>query len=373
MRKLLWLALLCLGLPVYTLAQDSLLFVLRVDDIISRNTTMLPRTISHFQEMAESKGAVVSWGVMPHRLIEPNVNNGELGRDLRQTVLNGHEISLHGYLHICQRCNQSSHEMYCTTHNHAFTYAQQEKLITDGLKLLADSVGIRPVSFIPPGHVVDATTFQVLRDQGFHTITVPGEADFVTPGLYNIGTSDDFGWQVTSSNYVTRRTQALRDIRQQASNTGLYTLLLHDPFTRMGYNNGILINWTAEVLDSVKAEYGDKLRFVTISQASEAMLNRLVSIDQPTDEIPISTELHQNYPNPFNPSTVVSFYLPEAGLVRLTVHDLLGRQVGLLREGFVEAGSHSAGFNADWLPSGVYVYRLETPEATLSRKMILVK
>jgi len=135
-------------------AQDSLLFVVRVDDITSRITSAqyMPRGILPFQNKMESKGARVSWAVMPARLTEPGVNTGgELGRELRETHSRGHEIVLHGFDHICDFDGSSGHEMYHPSHARPFTYAEQQSTIRKGLKLLADSVnGFRPTSFIPP-------------------------------------------------------------------------------------------------------------------------------------------------------------------------------------------------------------------------------
>lgn len=351
---------------------ESLIFVLRVDDIMSRNQTFLPKTLIPFQEMAESKGAKVSWGVMPHRFLEPNVNNGELRRDLLTAVANGHEISHHGYIHICQICNQSSHEMYCTTNNRSFSYLQQEKLILDGLKIMADSLGVRPTSFVPPGHVTDETTFAVLSDLGFKSITTHGDPAFKTDELFNIGTSNDFGWAITQSSYVQRRTQALQDIRSQASAKGVYTLLLHDPFTRPGYLNGLLTQWTAEVLDSVITEYGDKLNFVTISEAAEILTSSPTSIASATD-IPVRVNLHQNYPNPFNPSTTITYEVLETDQVRITVYDVHGKVVQDLVNRVHSVGQYRLSFDSANLSSGVYIYQLDTPSIQLTRKMVLVK
>jgi hypothetical protein len=90
-------------------------------------------------------------------------------------------------------------------------------------------------------------------------------------------------------------------------------------------------------------------------------------------EIPTTYSLDQNYPNPFNPNTTIQFELPVDGAVRLVVVDLLGREMATLIAGRLSAGAHHVDFNADSLPSGLYVYRLETPSTTLSRTMTLVK
>lgn len=90
-------------------------------------------------------------------------------------------------------------------------------------------------------------------------------------------------------------------------------------------------------------------------------------------DVPSSVVLHQNYPNPFNPSTTIGFYLPEASDIRLTVHDMLGREVGVLAQGPVASGEHSVVFDASQLPGGVYMYRLTAGSHALTRKLTLIK
>ncbi len=78
-------------------------------------------------------------------------------------------------------------------------------------------------------------------------------------------------------------------------------------------------------------------------------------------------------PNPFNPSTRVSYYLPEAGVVRLHVFNVAGQKVGTIINGWKEAGEHHATFVADNLPSGVYFLRLSSSKETRTVKAILLK
>jgi len=62
----------------------------------------------------------------------------------------------------------------------------------------------------------------------------------------------------------------------------------------------------------------------------------------------------QNEPNPFNPATVISFKLPEANFVALTVYNLIGQEVSTLLNGYEAAGLTSITFNAGNLPSELY-------------------
>lgn len=90
-------------------------------------------------------------------------------------------------------------------------------------------------------------------------------------------------------------------------------------------------------------------------------------------ELPVTTALAQNYPNPFNPTTAISFDLPDSSPVRLAVYDLLGREVKVLADGQMTAGRHEIQFDAQGLPSGTYLYRLETSAGAVSRTMSLLK
>ncbi len=83
--------------------------------------------------------------------------------------------------------------------------------------------------------------------------------------------------------------------------------------------------------------------------------------------------LHPNYPNPFNPGTVIPVDLHASGRCRLQVLDLMGKEVALLHEGFLEAGPHHFRFDARSLPSGVYSYRVIMDGATLTRPMLLLR
>ncbi len=98
-----------------------------------------------------------------------------------------------------------------------------------------------------------------------------------------------------------------------------------------------------------------------------------VPSNQTSEDAPTGTGLVTNYPNPFNPSTTIRFSLPEAARVRLGVFDVLGRQVRLLQDGVLEAGPHSVVFEAGDLPSGTYLYRLETPQGSFVESMLLTK
>jgi beta-glucanase (GH16 family) len=97
------------------------------------------------------------------------------------------------------------------------------------------------------------------------------------------------------------------------------------------------------------------------------------SIDRTDDVRPDGFELYQNHPNPFNPSTVIRYRLSATGQTRVAVYDVLGRQVALLVEGMMPEGEHEVRFNAEGLPTGVYIAVLETASGSQSKPMMLLK
>lgn len=83
--------------------------------------------------------------------------------------------------------------------------------------------------------------------------------------------------------------------------------------------------------------------------------------------------LCQNYPNPFNPSTTIGYSIKKAGQVKLSVFDALGEMVAVIVDEYKPAGSYSVSFDGSSLPSGVYLYRLESGAYNASRKFVLLK
>jgi mannose/cellobiose epimerase-like protein (N-acyl-D-glucosamine 2-epimerase family) len=96
-----------------------------------------------------------------------------------------------------------------------------------------------------------------------------------------------------------------------------------------------------------------------------------------TPEMPHAFELAQNYPNPANPVTKIRYVLPDAATsshhIFLAVYDLLGRQVAVLVDGDQQPGRHEVSFDGSRLGSGVYFYRLEFGNESITKKMILLR
>jgi len=98
-----------------------------------------------------------------------------------------------------------------------------------------------------------------------------------------------------------------------------------------------------------------------------------VSGAQDNPQLPSVFSLGQNYPNPFNPSTTITYELPRSSIVRLSVFDMLGREVSVLVDERKDAGVHEVKFDALGLATGVYFCRMQAGDIVQSRKLMMVK
>jgi hypothetical protein len=103
-------------------------------------------------------------------------------------------------------------------------------------------------------------------------------------------------------------------------------------------------------------------------------LAELVTSIQDTEiDAPRLFSLDQNYPNPFNPGTTIKYELPKSSMVRLSVYDMLGREVTVLVDEKREAGYHEVRFDGSGLASGVYLYRLQAGDFIHTRRLLLLR
>ncbi len=103
-----------------------------------------------------------------------------------------------------------------------------------------------------------------------------------------------------------------------------------------------------------------------------------IADDDPTPSLPARFELAQGVPNPFNPATLIRFDTTRPSNLKLTIHDIAGRTVATLVDGFVPAGRHEHNWRGCddgglALPSGVYFSRIESAEGVMTRKLALVR
>lgn len=98
------------------------------------------------------------------------------------------------------------------------------------------------------------------------------------------------------------------------------------------------------------------------------------AVGETTDpDHPDQYSLGPSYPNPFNPTTTLSFSLAKASHVTLRVFDLLGREVALLVDDYRYPNTYEVVWDAQDVPSGVYISRLEASDFAQTQKMVLMK
>ena len=98
-----------------------------------------------------------------------------------------------------------------------------------------------------------------------------------------------------------------------------------------------------------------------------------VSVEDLNSGIPKDYNLYQNYPNPFNPTTKIRFSIPYSESVNIEVFNELGEIVASLLNSNLSAGYYEVNFDASYLPSGLYFYRISSGNFVETKKMVLIK
>ncbi|MBV6478423.1 MAG: hypothetical protein HGGPFJEG_01178 [Ignavibacteria bacterium] len=88
---------------------------------------------------------------------------------------------------------------------------------------------------------------------------------------------------------------------------------------------------------------------------------------------PNGYSLYQNYPNPFNPKTNIKFDIPKYSIVKLMIYNSLGKEVAMLVNQELDAGSYQADWDASGFPSGVYYYQLKAEDFNETKNMFFLK
>ncbi|MEB2329837.1 MAG: T9SS type A sorting domain-containing protein [Ignavibacteriaceae bacterium] len=145
------------------------------------------------------------------------------------------------------------------------------------------------------------------------------------------------------------------------------------------YSNDNGASWTTQysapggVFTSISKSRSGNSAWAVRSAGGISKNANLVGVINISSELPEGFLLSQNYPNPFNPATTINFSIPENSFVKLRVFDMLGREVDVLVNEELNAGTYAFDFNATALNSGIYFYSLEAGSFKDTRKMILVK
>jgi hypothetical protein len=99
----------------------------------------------------------------------------------------------------------------------------------------------------------------------------------------------------------------------------------------------------------------------------------VTDVKENNSTLPTRFFLNQNYPNPFNSVTTINFKILKNSFISLKIYDVLGNKIATLINEELPAGNYNIKYDAENLPSGMYVYSLNAGSNYLSRKMILLK
>ncbi len=168
----------------------------------------------------------------------------------------------------------------------------------------------------------------------------------------------------TATNYWVQLSEGL--------NINVDNLIINDVVTDTFYYSPMLevntiYSWRVSAFNNVGSSgWTDVTKFKTAQDT-------ILSVNNKNSNIPKEYYVEQNYPNPFNPTTVISFGLPKSGITTLKVYNILGQEVAVLVNEYLDAGNYKFEFNGNALASGMYVYRLQSQNYVSIRKMLLLK
>jgi hypothetical protein len=143
--------------------------------------------------------------------------------------------------------------------------------------------------------------------------------------------------------------------------------------------DSLVSSWGASsVGDSLRVKWYVKAYTELDSQQTNnsfliTFVRSVIGIEPISTVIPGDFFVNPNYPNPFNPATKIKFGLPKSAFVKMSVYDILGREVAVLVNEQLQAGEFQADWNASNFPSGIYFYRIEADNFVKTAKMMLIK
>jgi hypothetical protein len=222
---------------------------------------------------------------------------------------------------------------------------------------------------------LDGNFNDVARTGNIH-IKVKATAAVTNPSLkVKIAlTESNINWRAPNGSTI--HNQTLRDMIPTPTGTPLTIVEGDSVMLSQAFTCPAAINWeNSEIIVFVQSEPGREIlqsAKITLSELQEQ-----TGIEDYTN-IPQTFSLEQNYPNPFNAVTKIMYSLSNESNVRLTVYDLTGRQVVCLQNGKQGTGHYQinwngADSNGKTVSSGIYFYRLEAGDKSVTKRMALLK
>ncbi len=141
-------------------------------------------------------------------------------------------------------------------------------------------------------------------------------------------------------------------------------------FTAPGTEGMVTMAANGNSVNGNHSTSGDKWNF---ADSKTITVKAVTALGTPAPIAAHGFRLEQNYPNPFNPQTQIRYRLKQAGFVILQIYNLSGQKIAQPVHRMQTAGLHHVTFNAENLPSGVYLYRLSTATGSVTKRMLLLK
>ncbi len=138
-------------------------------------------------------------------------------------------------------------------------------------------------------------------------------------------------------------------------------------------NSSIEIPFTEIDEYQITAYANEGIEADTIHWTVDVLERSFTADDVDLANLPTSPVLYPPIPNPFNSSVKISYYLPERTMHSLIVYDLKGRTLNNLVNDKLNPGAYSLIWKAEYLPTGMYFLKMETPDQTEIKKLILVR
>jgi Secretion system C-terminal sorting domain/Beta-propeller repeat len=181
--------------------------------------------------------------------------------------------------------------------------------------------------------------------------------------MVNTLKSEGYLNQGQANSLIVKLNAAIQKIQQGKYNTASNQIGAFINHVNAFINGGVLSPQQGEPLINIAEDV------IELLEQMDAMPER----KSVSPGLPKEFALHNNFPNPFNPVTSISFDIPEQINVKISVYDVLGKEIKVLLDSRMEPGVHKVTFDASNYPSGIYFYRIETGKFNLTKKMMLVK
>ena len=299
--------------------------------------------------------------------------------------------------------------------------------VTEYIDLIIPSAGnycytVQPYNSIGDGGV-ETSNVVLIADAGL--LIMEGFDDGVIPAGWSVVGLGQGNWSIVATANATGTAPELqfdwfpsftgesRLVTQQVDTSGMTELVLEfkhflDDYSLGGYSLGFQstsdgTTWNDVVVYNPTGDMGPETVTETFTNADvgsstfqlavyfngytfdlddwyvdDIMLSGDGTLADPVEVAPIYTELLGNYPNPFNPSTKINFSIKDDSRVSLQIYNMKGQLVKSLLNEVIETGDHTISWNGTdnsnkSVSSGVYFYKMKTPNFTATKKMILMK